>query len=364
MRRRELAERALGDRPHATAVRIQAKQIGARQVMCRRTQHAVLGTRGSKTDPAIGQVARMDVIRPELIALQAVEAVAEARAAVRGDPALLVGRRLRDLPQTAAIDADLVQAVALGLRAAIAKYKAARIERKVVAIEHAARQLRHQFANPAVGQRQHAQIAAPGTDVLKIVVVVLAVVRVAFDEDDLRAAQQRIEVDQHLAPQARQFGQQTPRRLVDPIEPLAGRARNAPIELVQPLPQVATGYSASVRVAQRLDGRAEPREFTPECDQHGTLHTQIKPADDRRARRSLCSELLQFRADRRPVGAAFGNQTVDQLFLELSCLGPPTSRTSRTSRRGRARAAGAQGRGNRGGLASRSAGTRLGAGEK
>ena len=160
----------------------------------------MLGTRGGEADAAVGQVARMDIVGPELIALQTVEAVAVARPAVRGDPAVLVGRRLRDLPQTTAIDADLVQAVAFGLRAPVAKDDPSRVERQVVAVEHAAGQLRDQFADPAVGQREHAQVAAPGTDVLEVVVVVLAVVRVAFDEHDLRAAQQRVEVDQHLAP--------------------------------------------------------------------------------------------------------------------------------------------------------------------
>ena len=113
---------------------------------------------------------------------------------------------------------------------------------------------------------------------LEVVVVVLAVVGVTLDQQKLGAAEQRIEVDQHLTPQLRQLGQQRPCRRVAWIEPPAGLGRYPARAVVQPLQQLAGRILATVRVAEFLDRRTEPGQIAAERGQYGSLDAQVQPA--------------------------------------------------------------------------------------
>ena len=224
------------------------------------------------------------------------------------------------MPQPVAIDADLPQPVAFQLRAPVAEHDSLGIERQVVPVENAAVQLRHDFAHLAAGQGQDAQIASPAADVLEIVVVVLAVVRVAFDEQDLGVPQQRVQIDQHAAPHRRHFGHQAARRLVGRIDPPGGQGRQFALVFVQPAEQFGGRILRGRSPSQFGHRGAQPRQIAAQRGQHRRLDAQIEPARIVPIGLGLLHS-ISFRAERIAAAAAIGDQLLDQLFLPLAARG-------------------------------------------
>ena len=293
--------------------------------MIRRTKHAVLAPRRRKAESAVRKVAGVDVVRPEPVSHQAVETVSRTGLAISRDPLVLVVRWIRDLPQAAAVHADLVQAIALGQRTAVAEHDAAGIEREVVAVEDAAAEFRSDFAHLAVGRRQHAQVAAPTADVLEVVVVVLAVVRVALDEEDFRVLQQRVQLDQHAALHRRNLGHQAARCLIGRIEPLFGLREQPLLVFVQAAEQFGRRIRSARRSSQFLHRGAQPIEIAAQRGENRRPDAEVEPARIIAAAFGLLKP-IEFRTDRYFIPGAVRGHAVDKLFLELRVLPRQPSR--------------------------------------
>ena len=196
------------------------------------------------------------------------------RQPVGGQPFRLAGRIPGQLPQSLAVDADLVQAERPARRRPAAEHDPPAVKRQVVTVEDRVLPVRDQLGDAAVVQRQHAQVAARPARLHELGVVPPGAVRESFHEQQFAASQQGIVPHECLVLQRFQLGGQRGEtwfgagRLVD----------GALAEAVQTIQKRLGGILLWVLAAQVLDRQLQAVQLARQRCEFGGFGRQIQPS--------------------------------------------------------------------------------------